>query len=139
MDIAFLIVGLIIGVWIGYTIFYFRYIDRKLVDDLRKTVSELSYELQAKNIDKKEFEDQNRILKTKVSELLLKNDDLTKITSELYRYYHRIKEAYAKALDLVESLKSFDKEFDEKINIAWENKVIHSQVISGGNGEGKRF
>jgi len=139
MDIAFLIVGLIIGVWIGYTVFYFRYIDRKLVDDLRKTVSELSYELQSKNIDKKEFEDQNRILKTKVSELLLKNDDLTKITSELYRYYHRIKEAYAKALDLVESLKSFDIEFDEKINIAWENKVIHSQVISGGNGEGKRF
>ena len=139
MDIAFLIVGLIIGVWIGYTIFYFRYIDRKLVDDLRKNVSELSYELQAKQIDKKEFEDQNRILKTKVSELLLKNDDLTKITSELYRYYHRIKEAYAKALDLVESLKSFDKEFDEKINIAWENKVIHSQVLSGGNGEMKRF
>lgn len=139
MDIAFLIVGLIIGVWIGYTIFYFRYIDRKLVDDLRKTVSELSYEIQAKSIDKKEFEDQNRILKTKVSELLLKNDDLTKITSELYRYYHRIKEAYAKALDLVESLKSFDKEFDEKINIAWENKVIHSQVLSGGNGEMKRF
>jgi hypothetical protein len=103
---------------LGYTIFYFRYIDRKLVDDLRKTVSELSYELQAKSMDKKEFEDQNRILKTKVSELLLKNDDLTKITSELYRYYHRIKEAYAKALDLVESLKSFDKEFDEKINIA---------------------
>jgi hypothetical protein len=103
---------------LGYTIFYFRYIDRKLVDDLRKTVSELSYELQAKSMDKKEFEDQNRILKTKVSELLLKNDDLTKITSELYRYYHRIKEAYSKALDLVESLKSFDKEFDEKINIA---------------------
>ena len=40
----------------------------------------------------KEFEEQNRILKTKVSELLMKNDDLTKITSELYRYYHRIKE-----------------------------------------------
>lgn len=139
MDIAFLILWIIIGIWLGYTIFYFRYIDRKLVDDLRKTVSELSYELQAKSMDKKEFEDQNRILKTKVSELLLKNDDLTKITSELYRYYHRIKEAYAKALDLVESLKSFDKEFDEKINIAWENKVIHSQVLSGGNGEMKRF
>ncbi len=139
MDIAFLILWLVIGIWLGYTIFYFRYIDRKLVDDLRKTVSELSYELQAKSMDKKEFEDQNRILKTKVSELLLKNDDLTKITSELYRYYHRIKEAYAKALDLVESLKSFDKEFDEKINIAWENKVIHSQVVSWWTGEGKRF
>lgn len=92
--------------------------DRKLVDDLRKTISEQQYELQAKTIDTKEFEDQNRILKTKVSELLLKNDDLTKITSELYRYYHRIKESHAKALELVDMLKSFDQEFDEKISIA---------------------
>lgn len=133
------ILGLILGLVIGYIVFYFRYMDRRLVDDLRKNVSELQYQIQANSADKKEFEDQNRILKTKVSELLLKNDDLTKITSELYRYYHRIKESHAKALELVDMLKSFDKEFDEKINIAWENRIIHSQVISGWTGEGKRF
>ena len=45
----------------------------------------------------------------------MKNEDLTKISSELYRYYYRIKESHAKALELVDLLQSFDKEFDEKI------------------------
>jgi uncharacterized membrane-anchored protein YhcB (DUF1043 family) len=130
MDIALGLLGLIVWIALGYTIFYFRYVDRKLVDDLRKTISELHHELQTTWVNTKEFEQQNRILKEKVTELLLKNDDLTKITSELYRYYHRIKEWYAKATELVELLKSFDKEFDEKIKIAWEIRQIPIQTMS---------
>lgn len=117
MNILVYIIVFIIGLGVGYLVFYFRYIDRRLVDDLRDSVGNLQHELTSLHITSKEFEEQNRILKTKVSELLLKNDDLTKITSELYRYYHRIKEWYAKALELADMLKSFDKEFDEKTSI----------------------
>ncbi len=117
MNIFLAFVCLILGIWVGYLVFYFRYIDRRLVDDLRGSVGNLQDELTTLQVSTKEFEEQNRILKTKVSELLMKNDDLTKITSELYRYYHRIKEWYAKALELADMLKSFDKEFDEKIKI----------------------
>lgn len=92
MNILVYIIVFIIGLGVGYLVFYFRYIDRRLVDDLRDSVGNLQHELTSLHITSKEFEEQNRILKTKVSELLLKNDDLTKITSELYRYYHRIKE-----------------------------------------------
>lgn len=131
MDLTLGIIWLIIGVGVGYIVFYFRYVDRKLVDDLRKTVSELQHELQTLHVNTKEFEDQNHILKEKVTELLLKNDDHTKITSELYRYYHRIKEGYAKAVELVDLLKSFDKEFDEKIKIVWETRHIPIQSTHG--------
>lgn len=136
MDIVIWIVCIVIGIGVGYLIFYFRYMDRSLVDDLRKTIEEQQQHIQHTMIDAKEFEEQNRILKTKVSELLLKNDDLTKITSELYRYYHRIKESHHKALELVDMLKSFDSEFDEKIKINWDIKQI---PINISHDQPKRF
>lgn len=136
MDIIIWIVCIVIGIGVGYLIFYFRYMDRSLVDDLRKTIEEQQQHIQHTMIDAKEFEEQNRILKTKVSELLLKNDDLTKITSELYRYYHRIKESHNKALELVDMLKSFDNEFDEKMTIHWGTKQI---PINIAHDQPKRF
>ena len=117
MDIIVGVLCLMIGIGIGYTVFYFRYGDRKLVDDLRKNTSQLQLEVDTIVMDTKEFEQQNRILKEKVTELMMKNEDLTKISSELYRYYYRIKESHSKALELVDLLKSFDKEFDEKMKM----------------------
>lgn len=84
-------------------------------------------------MDTKEFEQQNRILKEKMGELLMKNEDLTKISSELYRYYYRIKESHTKALELVDLLQSFDKEFDEKIKINEDTRTIPIQTINSAD------
>ena len=67
----------------------------------------------------------------------MKNEDLTKISSELYRYYYRIKESHAKALELVDLLQSFDKEFKEKIKGNSDTRQIPIQTIH--NVDIKRF
>lgn len=137
MDIIIGILFLAIGIGIGYAVFYFRYGDRELVNDLRKNTSQLQLEVDTIAMDTKEFEQQNRILKEKMGELLMKNEDLTKISSELYRYYYRIKESHAKALELVDLLQSFDKEFDEKIKMNSDTRTIPIQTIN--NIDVKRF
>jgi len=100
---------------------------------LRKNTSQLQLELDTIAMDTKEFEQQNRILKEKMGELLMKNEDLTKISSELYRYYYRIKESHTKALELVDLLQSFDKEFDEKIKINEDTRTIPIQTINSAD------
>jgi hypothetical protein len=100
---------------IGYTIFYFRYVDKKTVDELRNNLTNTSRQLDTKSIENKELSEQNLILKEKTTELLIKNEDLSKIVSELNRYYFHIKEAYTKANDLVTVLKIYDKDFEEKL------------------------
>ncbi len=135
MELSFALIGLVLGVAIGYIVFYFRYADRKLVDDLRNNLLDLQHQMQSEGMDLKEYEQQNFLLKEKVTELITKNDDLMKISSELYRYYHRIKEGHEKALELVDLLKSFDKDFDEKIKIAWDDRSIPIQSIGNINGE----
>ena len=137
MDFSFALIGLIVGVALWYTVFYFRYADRKLVDDLRNNLIDMQHQIQSESINLKEYEQQNLLLKEKVTELLLKNDDLTKITSELYRYYHRIKEWHSKALELVDLLKSFDQEFDAKIQ-AVNNEPAAFQSLPIGE-SAKRF
>jgi hypothetical protein len=133
MDIIIGILFLLIWIGIGYAVFYFRYGDRELVNDLRKNTSQLQLELDTIAMDTKEFEQQNRILKEKMGELLMKNEDLTKISSELYRYYYRIKESHTKALELVDLLQSFDKEFDEKIKINEDTRTIPIQTINSAD------
>ncbi len=137
MDIIIGILFLAIGIGIGYAFFYFRYGDRELVNDLRQNTTQLQLEMDTISMDTKEFEQQNRILKEKMWELLMKNEDLTKISSELYRYYYRIKESHAKALELVDLLQSFDKEFDEKIKGNSDTRQIPIQTIH--NVDIKRF
>lgn len=61
--------------------------------------------MQTNEVNLKEFEQQNLILKEKTTNLISENEDFRKVTSELSRYYHRIKEGYAKATELVDLLK----------------------------------
>ena len=128
MDFLSLIIWSIIGLGIGYTIFYFRYVDKKTVDELRNNLTNTSRQLDTKSIENKELSAQNLILKEKTTELLIKNEDLSKIVSELNRYYFHIKEAYTKANDLVNVLKIYDKDFEEKLKTIWWGSIQFTQA-----------
>ena len=141
MELIIALFALAAGIWLWYIVFYFRYADRKLVDDLRNTVQELHHQIQTNQINLKEFEQQNLILKEKTTNLISENADFRKVTSELSRYYHRIKEWYAKSLELVDLLKGFDKDFDEKLRVSWwedgpKSIPIHMTSLESGM---KRF
>ncbi|MFA7285044.1 MAG: hypothetical protein WC004_04475, partial [Candidatus Absconditabacterales bacterium] len=69
MDFSFALIGLIVGIALGYAVFYFRYADRKLVDDLRNSLIDLQHQIQSESINLKEYEQQNLLLKEKVTEL----------------------------------------------------------------------
>lgn len=101
------------AIWYGF--FYHRYGDKQIIDDLRARLSDYQQNVDLRQSDLVEYEQQNLLLKEKVTDLLIKNDDLTKIVSELYRYYFRIKDGYEKAAHLAELLKVFDKDFETKI------------------------
>lgn len=114
--------------WYGF--FYNRYGDKQIIDDLRARLSDYEQNVDLRQSDLVEYEQQNLILKEKVTDLLIKNDDLTKIVSELYRYYFRIKDGYERANQLAELLKVFDKDFETKIksisvwdNYTWWDKI----------------
>lgn len=128
MDFLSLIIWSIIGLGIGYTIFYFRYVDKKTVDELRNNLVNTTRQLDTKSIENKELSAQNLILKEKTTELLIKNEDLSKIVSELNRYYFHIKEAYTKANDLVNVLKIYDKDFEEKLKTMWGGSIQFTQA-----------
>ena len=126
MDFISLSIGALIGISLWYAVFYFRYVDKEKVDNLRYTLKSAHTDLHIKWAENDELSSQNIILKDKVSELLIKNEDLSKIVSELNRYYFHIKDAHAKALELIAILKVYDKEFEEKITTDTKNSPFQS-------------
>lgn len=74
-------------------------------------------ELEKASLDANEYEQQNIILREKVTDVLTKNDDLSKIVGELSRAYYRIKLAAEKIDELQNLLKIDDKQLEEKIQM----------------------
>lgn len=89
--VAWIIVSVAGGGLLGYFFFYFRYENRELVNELRRNLKQANSELDTLRQDYAEYEQQNIIFKRKVTELLQKNTDLSKVVSELSRYYYNIK------------------------------------------------
>lgn len=112
---GYIILGFIAGVFIGYLVFYFRYEHKDTVNELRENLKEANKELQRINGDIDEYEQQNMILKEKVTELLEKNDDLSEVTSELSKYYYHMKKASEKTKELVRFLQTPDSAMEEKM------------------------
>jgi chromosome segregation ATPase len=125
MDFMIFLIGLIVGAAIGYGVFYFRYEDKWSIDWLRSLVDKTSAENARLSSETKELNEQNLILKEKVTELLMKNADLNSIVWELNRYYYYLKEWYAKATELVNMLKGVDPVIEEKIK-----KIVSSMESS---------
>lgn len=124
MDLAVFLIWLVVGAAIWYGVFYFRYEDKWSVDWLRWSLDHTSNENLRLASETKELTNQNLILKEKVTELLMKNNDLSSIVWELNRYYYYLKEWYSKATELVNMLKWVDPVMEEKI------KRIVSQIES---------
>lgn len=93
-----------------------QYQDRDLVNKLRNENNWLKSELSRIEFEFKEYYQQNLILKEKATDLITKNDDYNKIVWELNRYYFHLKNGYEKAKELTESLKIFDKDFENKMS-----------------------
>ena len=102
-------------------IFYFRYEQRGIVDDMRNHLEKNDQDMQAMKIDLIEYIEQNKILKEKANDLLIKNDDLSKMVAELSRYHQYLKNGYEKAKELADFLKIFEIDTDSKIKYTTNN------------------
>lgn len=105
---------LVLGVLLGYAVFYFRYMDAKVIDEMRNNLILTKSELDGLQMEYREIADQNKILKHKGQFLLDQNEDYTKIISELSRIIHLIKKASAQAKELDKTLAGFDPSVEEK-------------------------
>ena len=119
-----IILSVLLGGLVWYAVFYFRYDNKHFIDELRNNLSNTRQELDQTRQDAAEFEQQNIILREKVTDLMAKNDDLAKIVSELSRAYYRIKLAGEKIDELNAILKIDDKQLEEKMqNTIWDNLI----------------
>ena len=96
-------------------IFYRRYENRELVNELRKHVKDLTRDCAAMESDIREFEQQNTVLKDELTHIYEKNDDLTDVVSELSRYYYHMRKASEKMTDLVRYLQIPDDALTTRI------------------------
>lgn len=115
MDILVNLLFAGIGWMIGYFIFYRRFANRELVNELRKNNIELKHAFQATDRDRMEYEQQNIILKNEIEGLYIKNDDLTHVVSELSRYYYHMKKISDKMENLARDLQQPLEDMDRKI------------------------
>lgn len=125
MVIYFILIFLL-GGGVGYLVFYLRYEHRGLVDELRDNFQECKAQLENVQHDAQEHLQQNVILKEKVTELMTKNDDLSRIVSELSRYYYHIKLGAEKASELEKILHIFDKDIEEKMKYTLGERILES-------------
>lgn len=127
-----IILSVLLGGLVWYAVFYFRYDNKHFIDELRNNLSNTRQELDKVRQDAAEFEQQNIILREKVTDLMAKNDDLAKIVSELSRAYYRIKLAGEKLEELNALLKIDDKQLEEKMqNTIWDKLVEKIQQEKG--------
>lgn len=115
MDILIALISAILWGVIGYLIFYRRFANRELVNELRKTNLELKHSFQATDRDRMEYEQQNLILRDEIEWLYMKNDDLTHVVSELSRYYYHMKKISDKMDDLARDLQQPLEDMDRKM------------------------
>lgn len=130
MDWLLGVLWLILWIFLWYRVFYFQYKNRFLIDEMRTHLKNSRKENEAMKADCIEFSQQNKLLKWKVAELLDKNNDLSKIVSELSRYYYHMKVASEKASELVKLLHLPDEQIDWKIqkhaNLS-QNSIVNVQ------------
>ncbi len=118
--VAWLIVVFFVWFVLWYLIYYFRYENRHIVDQLRNELKDANKQKLQYQQDLEEYKAQNEILKQKLEEVLKKNDDLTKVVSELSRYYYKIKVGSEKIKDLSKEFEILDDDIINKIQQYWQ-------------------
>lgn len=113
---GFLVLGLVLGIGIGYLIFYFQYEQRALVVELRKNLKTANEQLTLLQEEVEELTAQNTLFRDKTTELLEKNDELSDVVTELGKYYVHMKKASEKTAELSKFLHEPDQEMGDKLD-----------------------
>ncbi len=131
------VLAFIIGLSLWYLIFYLRYADRSIIDELRTSLHDAQKDVSLFQHELEEYTQQNIILKQKASELLAKNTDLSKVVSDLSRYYYRLKSAAGKIDELDALLTPPEADMEEKIDeykavVGMRTPVVRDMILDDG-------
>lgn len=127
---AYIIWGFVLGVLFWYLIFYYRFADRTIVIELRRTLKETQKDAHRLSQELEEHQQQNIILRSKVQELFATNDDFSKVVSDLSRYYYQIKKWAEKAQELSSFLRVPDPVMEEKIqHYIDDHALVHRNLL----------
>lgn len=113
---GFLVLGIVLGIGIGYLIFYFQYEQRALVSELRKNLKSANEQVTFLQEEMEELTAQNTLFREKTTELLEKNDELSDVVAELGKYYVHMKKASEKTAELSKFLHEPDQEMGDKLD-----------------------
>lgn len=113
---GFLVLGLVLGIGVGYLIFYFQYEQRALVAELRKNLKTANDQLVFLQEELEELTAQNSLFREKTTALLEKNDELSDVVAELGKYYVHMKKASEKTAELSKFLHEPDEEVGGKLD-----------------------
>lgn len=109
------ILSTIIGAGAGYAIFYRKFEQRDIVAELRENLKAANEQIVYLQEELDELQAQNDLFRTKTTELLEKNDELSDVVAELGKYYVHIKKASEKTAELSKFLHEPDAEIEWKI------------------------
>lgn len=131
---VYVLLALIIGLSLWYLLFYLRYADRSIIDELRRSLQQSQKDALLFQHELEEYTQQNIVLKQKASELLAKNTDLAKVVSDLSRYYYRLKAASDKIDELDALLTPPEPEIEDKMDeyrsqVAMRTPMVRDMVL----------
>ncbi len=115
----YVLIGILLGAALWYSLFHFRYSDTNQIDDLRSRYKSNQDNHELLQHEVQEMKAQNEILKKRTWTLLQQNEDYSKLISELSRYYFHIKEATHKVQELGKLLRVYDTDLDQKLTKVW--------------------
>ena len=82
---------------------------------MRKNLKECKSKLEPLEIDLKEFEKQNELLKQEIERLLAENKDLKEVVGYFSRYLYLMKKSHEYVKELSKLIKEVDPEVEEKL------------------------
>ena len=122
----YIVISLVVGVVLWYVWFHYRYQDTRTIDQMRTSLRKAQDQLEQWTLSEKELAAQNTILKKKTEQLLIQNEDYSKMISKLSRYYFHIKEANTKIDELKKTLQVFDDDIEKQLSTSWSLTLTDS-------------
>ena len=119
---GYILLALLIWWVLWYLVFYFQYEHRDVVGELRKNLKQANDQLISLQEEMEEISAQNELFREKTTELLEKNDELSDVVAELWKYYVHMKKASEKTAELSKYLHDPDEEMQEKLDSLSESE-----------------
>ena len=119
---GYILLALLIWWVLWYLVFYFQYEHRDIVGELRKNLKQVNDQLISLQEEMEEITAQNELFREKTTELLEKNDELSDVVAELWKYYVHMKKASEKTAELSKYLHDPDEEMQEKLDSLSESE-----------------